>query len=184
MKGNQGLEALAALCNNASRSNDDITTNESKNNIQQQNLQSVSTHAPSTMNSLNYSSNNDNHQGNTRQSLNFLSPHVANMLKSLGPGISHQQFANVLNSAGMAGNNDASNALQQQLNYMNNLQAHPSILHLMGQNNQGLSGAYPFGSMDANTMNALFLASQRQNGKIRPSGIKQLAEIQRADDTR
>lgn len=165
MKGNQGLDALAALCNNASRSNEDIKTNESKNNTQQ-NLQS-STHAPSTVSSRSYSSNNDNQQGSTRQNLNFLPPNVANMLKSLGPGISHQQFVNVLNSAGgMAGNNDASNALQHQLNYMNNLQAHPSILHFMGQNNQGLSGSYPFGSMDMNAMNALFLASQRQNGKI------------------
>mmetsp|Transcript_7394 Transcript_7394/g.14001 ORF Transcript_7394/g.14001 Transcript_7394/m.14001 type:complete len:467 (+) Transcript_7394:4777-6177(+) len=173
MKGNQGLEALAALCNNARKSNEDIAINESKNNLQQQNLQNVSTHAPSSMSSLSYSSNNDNQQGNTRQGFNFIPPHFANMLKSLGPGANHQQFANLLsNSAGMAGNNDASNALQQQLNYMNNLQAHPSLLHLMGQSNQGLSGSYPFGSVDANAMNALFIASQRQNGNFQllPNG--------------
>lgn len=163
MKGNQGLEALAALCNNASRSNEDTGTIQSDNNSQQQNIKT--SHAQSNIGALNYSSNNDL-QTNARQNLNFLPPHMTSMLKSFGPSINHQQFANMLGNTGIAANNDASNVLQQ-LNYMNQLQANPSMLHLFGQqSNQNLSGSYPFGSLDANTMNALLLASQRQNGNF------------------
>ena len=170
MKGNQGLEALAALCNNASRSNEDMDRTQSDNSLQQQNLHNVSnhssSHAPCTVSGLGYSSNNDL-QGNTREKFNFLTPNIANILKAMGPNVNQQQFANVLAGTGIlaTGNNDASNVLQQ-INYMNYLQANPSMLNLIGQSNQGLSGSYPFGSMDANSMSALLLASQRQNGKL------------------
>ena len=76
MKGNQGLEALAILCNNASRSNDE-TVNNGKESEQQQ------TQMPSVGQNMNYNGNGGN--GNMQHaSMNFLPHQLQSMLKNMG----------------------------------------------------------------------------------------------------
>ena len=74
MKGNQGLEALAILCNNASRSNDETANNGKEPEQQQPQMTSVGQN-------MNYNGNGGN--GNMQHSAMNLLPHqLQSMLKN------------------------------------------------------------------------------------------------------
>lgn len=142
MKGNQGLEALAILCNNASRSTDE-TANNGKESEQQQ------TQMPSVGQNMNYNGNGGN--GNMQHaSMNFLPHQLQSMLKNMG-GNQQQQLANIFGSAGMQ--NDP------QM-YMNQMQQHPAMMQQAFHNSNGMFSG--FNGMDPNSVNVLVQASQQQ----------------------
>ena len=143
MKGNQGLEALAILCNNASRSNDETGKNNGKESEQQQ------TQMPAVGQNMNYNGNGGN--GNMQHaSMNFLPHQLQSMLKNMG-GNQQQQLANIFGSAGMQ--NDP------QM-YMNQMQQHPALMQQAFHNSNGMFSG--FNGMDPNSVNVLVQASQQQ----------------------
>lgn len=147
MKGNQGLEALAILCNNASRSNDE-TANNGKEPEQKH------SQMPSVGQNMNYNGNGGN--GNMQHaSMNFLPHQLQSMLKNMGNGQQQQQqqLANIFGSAGMQ--NDP------QM-YMNQMQQHPSMQQAFHNNPGMFSG---FNGMDPNSVNVLVQASQQQQNQ-------------------
>jgi len=178
MNGNQGLEALATLCNNASRSNEDGNAPNNERTIQQN--QRGATNSPSTTSSSGLHLSGANVTSSAHQMNNF-PPHVANILKSMGPNLTAAQMGSLMANFGMLTSgippsNDQSSSLHQ-LAYANANNAphmHPAMIPFMTQSNQNASGGFPFGGVDPNTMNALFQASQMQNGKKHRSDMKQL----------
>jgi PAS domain S-box-containing protein len=146
MKGNQGLEALAILCNNASRSNDE-TANNGKEPEQQQ------TQMPPVGQNMNYNGNGGN--GNMQHSsINFLPHQLQSMLKNMGGNQQQQQLANIFGSAGMQ--NDP------QM-YMNQMQQHPAMMQQAFHNSNGMFSG--FNGMDPNSVNALVQSSQQQQNQ-------------------
>eukprot|EP01083_Nonionella_stella_P095052 266770_1 len=107
MKGNQGLEALATLCNNASKSNEDqdtpIAPNEVRSNHQSTLNNNVTMQAPAPVSAYNAPAPSAAH--------NFNSMNASNLPASLHTQNGQQQAATSLLSGGSS--NDASNALQQ-----------------------------------------------------------------------
>jgi len=168
MQGNQGLEALATLCNSARMSNEEHSpTNNEREIYQHQRIPPVpAVHAEFTSNGIGYTSPPvPAPQVHPNQSFNGLPQNVAAILKAMGTNFNHHQLANML-SSGLGGGNDNTNALQQ-LAYMNSLQnAQPSVLQIMSQATQSAQPNYFFAGMDPNAVNALLLAAQtRQGGK-------------------
>jgi hypothetical protein len=180
MNGNQGLEALATLCNNASMSNEEINVPNNERN--RQHNQRVATNSPSTTSSsssgLHLSGANVT---STAHQMSNFPPHVANVLKSMGPNLTAAQMGSLMANFGMLTSgippsNDQSSSLHQ-LAYANANNApymHPGMIPFMTQSNQNTSGGFPFAGVDPNTMNALIHASHMQNGKKDRIDMKQL----------
>lgn len=171
MNGNQGLEALATLCNNASRSNENGNALNNERGIQQN--QRGATNSPSTTSSSSGMHLSGASVSSSAHLTNTFPPHVANILKSMGNNLTAAQMGSLMANFGMLtsgipASNDQSSALQQ-LAYANANNAphmHPAMIPFMAQSNQNISGGFPFAGVDPNTMNALFQASQQmQNGK-------------------
>lgn len=172
MNGNQGLEALATLCNNASMSNEEINVPNNERN--RQHNQRVATNSPSTTSSsssgLHLSGANVT---STAHQMSNFPPHVANVLKSMGPNLTAAQMGSLMANFGMLTSgippsNDQSSSLHQ-LAYANANNApymHPGMIPFMTQSNQNTSGGFPFAGVDPNTMNALIHASHMQNGNF------------------
>jgi hypothetical protein len=162
MKGNQGLEALANLCNNASKSNEDANGSDRDN---QQNQRSAPTSIPAVEfnSAINYAANTAS-QVNQNQSFNGLPHNIAALLKSMGPNINQQQAANVLPNTGLGVNTDSMSALHQ-LAYMNPLQStQSSVLQLMNQATAATQNKYPYVGMDPSAVSAMFAATQVRQG--------------------
>lgn len=169
MKGNQGLEALATLCNNASRSNEDGNAPNNQRDVHQN--QRGATNNPNTSSSGLHLSGSE--VTSSAHVMNNFQPNFANILKSMGTNVTAAQAGSLMASLGMLTNgvpasNDQSNALHQlayaNQNTNNAPHIHPAMIPFMAQSNQNASGGFPFARVDPNAMNALFQASQIQNG--------------------
>uniref|UniRef100_A0A7S3VD20 PAS domain-containing protein n=1 Tax=Chaetoceros debilis TaxID=122233 RepID=A0A7S3VD20_9STRA len=153
MKGNQGLEALATLCNNASKSNEDqetpIAPNEVRSNHQSTLNNNATMQAPAPVSAYNAPAPSAAHNFNSMNGSNL---HTQN---------GQQQAVTSLLSGGST--NDASNALQQmaylQLMQQQQQQQQP-IAQLISQ--AAAQVPYPFAGFDQNTVNSLLLAAQQR----------------------
>lgn len=161
MKGNQGLDALATLCNNASKSNEENNTNSSeRENHHSQRSAPITSSATDFNNAINYTANTSQ-QLHGAQSLRGLPSNLEAILKSLGPNPSQQQAAAIMANAGLpAGNNDPTSALQH-LVYMNSIQNPSPLAQFMAQANPASQHNF---SLDQSAVNALFLAAQNRQG--------------------
>jgi len=159
MKGNQGLEALATLCNNASKSNEDqdtpIAPNEVRSNHQSTLNNNVTMQAPAPVSAYNAPAPSAAH--------NFNSMNASNLPGSLHTQNGQQQAATSLLSGGSS--NDASNALQQMaylqlMQQQQQQQQQQPIAQLISQ--AAAQVPYPFAGFDQNTVNSLLLAAQQR----------------------
>jgi len=164
MKGNQGLEALANLCNNARKSTEGQDASSSEQSSQQtQRSNPLCAASQDFRNSaLNYPSNVSSHlHQNQSQSFNGISPNMANLIKTMGSNMNqHQASTNVLGS-----NNDTMTTLQQlaYIQNMNSLSA-PSVLQLMNANAASQS-ILPHSGVDPSAaVSALLAATQGLQG--------------------
>ncbi len=170
MKGNQGLEALANLCNNASKTEDAISNE--RDTQQSQRSAAIAGPTQEFNSAMNNYTSNAAQQSHQNQSINGLPQNLAAIIKSMGPQMNQQQATNVMANAGLGVNNDTMSALHQ-LAYLNPLgSTASSVLQLMNQANTTTQNNFPYTGMDTTPLSSLFGASQAQGtGKAPSSSI-------------